>query len=56
MRTQQEIQDQIDLTRDPATGNPANRYPGMSYEEGVEAALLWVNGDSEEPPMDPEGD
>ena len=26
----------------------SSKYPGMSYEEGVEAALRWVTGDSDD--------
>lgn len=26
-------------------------YPGMTYEEGVSAALRWVLGRDEDPPM-----
>lgn len=29
-----------------------SRYPAMSYEEGVEAALAWVIGDTDENPME----
>lgn len=28
-----------------------SRFPGMSYEQGVEAALRWVTGDSDDEPM-----
>lgn len=28
------------------------KYSGMSYEEGVEAALRWVLGESEDLPME----
>ena len=28
-----------------------SRWPGMSYEEGVGAALRWIIGDSEDNPM-----
>lgn len=38
-----EAQEQID--------EGGSRWPGMSYEQGVVAALRWVNGDDEVPPM-----
>jgi len=28
------------------------KFPSMSYEEGVEAALLWMKGETEENPME----
>lgn len=28
------------------------KWPGMTYEQGVEAALLWVLGDSDDPPIE----
>lgn len=27
-------------------------WPGMTYEQGVDAALRWVNGDTDENPME----
>ena len=45
-RTENEIQDQIGRAMD----NPG-QYPGMSYEEGVQAALDWVTGHTDEVPM-----
>ena len=50
-RTDSAIQEQIDWCRD-RQGNIVNNYPGMTYEEGVEAALQWVTGESEEKPID----
>jgi hypothetical protein len=38
------IQEQIDLSFDKDFG-------GMTYAEGVRAALDWVTGESDEPPM-----
>lgn len=31
-------------------GEGGSRFPGMTYEEGVQAALQWVIGDTEEHP------
>ncbi len=48
-RTDKEIQEQIDDAMD-TRGN--SKYPAMSYEDGVEAALNWVLGNADEPPME----
>jgi hypothetical protein len=29
-----------------------SKYPGMTYEEGVRAALEWVTGDVDDHPME----
>jgi hypothetical protein len=29
-----------------------SRWPGMSYEQGVDAALRWITGESDDKPMD----
>lgn len=31
--------------------NSSSRYPAMTYEKGVEAALAWVLGERDEPPF-----
>lgn len=48
-RTEREIED----ARNAATEQVENgtRWPGMSYEQGVEDALAWVVGDTDESPM-----
>lgn len=45
-------QSEINEVRDWASQGPANgsQYPGMSYEEGVLAAIDWVQGDSDDRP------
>lgn len=43
-----EIDDVLGKTIDEGGGS---RWPGMSYEQGVEAALLWVTGQTDENPM-----
>lgn len=30
------------------------KYPGMTYEEGVEAAIRWFTGETEDSPMEDE--
>lgn len=49
MRTTAEIEIQIGLARD--SFEEGSRYPGMSYEQGVEDALMWVIGQSDDEPM-----
>lgn len=51
MRTEQEIQEQVDWCR-TREGELTRRWPGMSYEAGVEAALLWVAEHNDEPPIE----
>lgn len=50
-----EIREQRDRTIDPKTGENVKRYRGLTFEEGVDQALSWVLGDSDELPM-PEED
>lgn len=49
-RTQAEIDDQANLAAEGM--DRGSNYPGMSYEEGVHATLLWVTGQSDERPME----
>jgi hypothetical protein len=51
MKTRQEIEDQIDKALESKQESPS-RLSGMTYEEGVDAALRWVLGDAEYAPMD----
>ena len=51
MKTESQIQKVVDEGSGRITAG--TKYPGMSYEEGVRAALEWViNDDSEESPLD----
>jgi hypothetical protein len=50
-RTEQEIREQMDEAG-VLTCESKTKVPGMSYEEGVEAALRWVLGESDDKPMD----
>jgi hypothetical protein len=43
-RSKQEIEDQVALSFD-------RDFSGMSYSEGVRAALDWMTGDTDEEPM-----
>lgn len=50
MRTRQEIDDQLNKAADGM--DKGSKWPGMSYEQGVDHALRWVTGDEEIGPMD----
>jgi hypothetical protein len=52
-RTPGEVQDQIDEAAD-SMAEGGSRWPGMSYEEGVLAALRWLVGESFQKPMEDE--
>jgi hypothetical protein len=47
MKTKDEIYDEID--RALAAQEEGSKWPGMSFEEGVEAALRWIVGEQEKP-------
>lgn len=48
---QQEIKDQISEAEDGAFEGNGSKWPSMTYEQGVVAALRWVVGDDDTPPM-----
>lgn len=48
-RTEEEVDGQLNLA---ARGlDHGSRWPGMSYEQGVHAALTWALGWSDDAPM-----
>lgn len=47
MKTVAEIEKQIDIASEDN-----NKFSGMTYEQGVEAALSWVMDEVDEAPMD----
>jgi hypothetical protein len=51
MRTDDEIDEQMNLAVDSIDAG-RSKWPGMSYEQGVDAALRWVRGESEDKPME----
>lgn len=53
-RTEDEINEQVDRSSKSMSENSNGKYPGMTYEQGVEAALLWVTGQCDELPMEEE--
>ena len=46
-----QINDQIDLAGH-SIEKGTTAVPGMTYEDGVDAALRWAMGDSDDAPMD----
>lgn len=46
-QTDDEIKEQLDLSME---NEGKSKWPGMTYEQGVEAALRWVL-DGDTPPM-----
>jgi hypothetical protein len=50
MRPQAEVDEQLNLAVEGV--NNGSRWPGMSYEQGVEAALEWATGQTEDKPTE----
>lgn len=50
MRPQAEIDEQLNLALDSEEAG-RSRWPGMTYEQGVEAAIRWVTGQVDDKPM-----
>jgi hypothetical protein len=48
-RTKAEIEDVIGEAIDAEM--EGSKFPGMTYEQGVQAALQWVTGQSDDNPM-----
>lgn len=49
--TEEEIDEVLNLAAESIeTGK--SKWPSMSYEKGVDAAVRWMRGDSDEGPMD----
>lgn len=51
VRTDEEIDEQLNRAQDQVEAG-GTKVPGMSYEEGVDAALRWATGQSNDAPMD----
>jgi hypothetical protein len=51
--TQDQIDAQLERTI-PAIERGQSQWPGMSYEQGVDAALRWATGETDDPPMEDE--
>lgn len=52
MRTRKQIEDQQEKALQ--SRDDGGKYHGLSYEDGVEAALAWALEDSDELPMEEE--
>ena len=50
MRTRKEVDAQLDKAQESI--ETGRGYHGMSYEEGVRAALEWVMGDVDDEPIE----
>lgn len=48
-RSESEIDDAVNQAQEGV--DQGTKWPGMSYEEGVVAALMWVAGHTDEHPM-----
>jgi hypothetical protein len=53
MRPDDEIDEQVNQAQ-VSEEQGFSKWPGMTYEQGVLAALRWVRGDDDEPPMSDE--
>jgi hypothetical protein len=51
VKSEQEIEDYLS-DRLPVGADDQNNWPGMTYEQGVEAALLWVIGVTDAEPLE----
>lgn len=50
IRTSEEVDSIINQAADQINRG-RSKFPGMSYEEGVRAALEWITGDIDDDPM-----
>lgn len=50
-RSRQEVDKLLNFAAD-CTDNGRSPYPGMTYEQGVEAGIRWLIGESDDPPFD----
>lgn len=48
-----EVEEQINRAWE-SISEGTTRYRSMTFEQGVQAALSWVKGDSEDPPIEDE--
>lgn len=56
MRTEQEIDTQMNLAQDQVSNGGGSKWPGMTFEQGVALALAWALGHEETAPMEDEPD
>ena len=48
--TEDEIEEQLNLALE-SVAEGRSRWPGMTYEQGVENTLRWLSGDADDGPM-----
>ncbi len=51
MRPQAEIDEQLNRALESEEAG-RSKWPGMTYEQGVEAAIRWMSGQVEDKPME----
>jgi hypothetical protein len=51
MPSDEEVDEQLNLAAE-SIDKGTTRWPGMSYEQGVDAALRWATDQTDEPPME----
>lgn len=54
VREDVEVNDTLNELADAADRGTVNKFPGRTYEEGVEAGVRWVLGMTDDHPMDDE--
>jgi hypothetical protein len=50
VRTDAEIDEQLNIAADGM--NDGSKYPGMSYEDGIQAFADWLFGDTNDKPFE----
>lgn len=50
VRSEQEVWDLLNQCAD-AENTGISNYPGMSYEQGIKAAIEWITGDVKDHPI-----
>lgn len=50
VRSTQEVDDTLNKAQEQED-NGGSRWPGMTYEQGVVAAIMWLTGITSEDPM-----
>lgn len=50
-RTEEEINDLLNKCVD-AEDTGESKYPGMTYEQGIKAAIEWLTGNTDDNPLD----
>lgn len=51
VRSSDEVDDTLNRAQEQEDGG-GSAWPGMTYEQGVVAAIMWITGQTSENPMD----